>query len=265
MNKILIRFDDICPTMNYTQWQRAVELLDKYGARPLLGIVPDCQDPDLLLEQSHTDFWDYLKKLQARGWALAMHGYQHRFDTEGKGLVNGVRKSEFAGHPYQVQYDKIKKGKAILESHGIFTDIFFAPAHSYDENTLKALAANGFKYLSDGKTSKAVLRYGIICLPCRATGCPKIKGDNRYYTAVFHAHEWTQKGKEKAFGSFCNLLQKHYSQLVDFDTYKRQPQGSKLFQILIEKVYLVLQYKAKPLLLKITNKIIFTGKNVPGK
>ena len=225
MPKILIRFDDICPTMDWTQWSRAVEVLSKYGVKPLLGVVPDCQDPVLHIDPPRTDFWQYLKNLQAQGWALAMHGYQHRYDNVAKGLVSRRGNTEFAGHPYGVQYEKIKKGKEILASHGIETNIFFAPSHSYDENTLKALAANGFKYISDGKTNKAILRHGIICLPCRSFGAPKIKHSNAYYTAVFHVHEWTRPDKAAGFQALVNLCASHTQELVDFATYQQQPLG----------------------------------------
>ena len=256
MNKILIRFDDICPTMNWAQWHRAVEVLNKYGAKPLLGVVPDCQDPILHIDPPRADFWEYLKGLQAQGWALAMHGYQHHYDKVSKGLVTRRGNTEFAGHPYQVQYEKIKKGKAILESHGIFTDVFFAPSHSYDENTLKALAANGFKYISDGKTNKPVLRHGIICLPCRSFGVPKIKHSKAYYTVVFHAHEWIRPDKAAGFSVLVNLCATHTQELVNFNTYKQQPLGKLLYQILMEKWTVCWQNHIKPPLSKLKRKII---------
>lgn len=56
------------------------------------------------------------------------------------GGVNPVNNfSEFAGVPYREQCEQISKGNAILKSHGVNADIFFAPAHTYDKNTLKAL------------------------------------------------------------------------------------------------------------------------------
>ncbi len=256
MNKILIRYDDICPTMDWTQWNRAVEVLSKYGAKPLLGVVPDCQDTILHIDPPRADFWEYLKGLQAQGWALAMHGYQHHYDKVAKGLVTRRGSTEFAGHPYQMQYEKIKKGKGILESHGIFTDVFFAPSHSYDENTLKALSANGFKYISDGKTSKAVLRQGIICLPCRSFGAPKMQKGFHYYTAVFHAHEWTRPDKAAGFDALANLCANHTDELVDFSTYKQQPLGNMQVQGALEKIYLVWEHVIKPPLAKLKRKII---------
>ena len=47
---ILIRFDDICPTMNWEQWAKACALLDAYGKKPLIGVIPDCKDPDLQIK-----------------------------------------------------------------------------------------------------------------------------------------------------------------------------------------------------------------------
>lgn len=246
MNKILIRFDDICPTMDWSQWNRAVEVLNKYSVKPLLGIVPDCQDPVLKIDPPRADFWEYIRGLQAQGYALAMHGYQHRYDNIAKGLVTRRGNTEFAGHPYEVQYEKIKQGKAALESHGIFTDIFFAPSHSYDENTLKALAANGFKYISDGKSNKAILRHGIICLPCRSFGSPRIVGNNHYYTAVFHAHEWTRPDKAAGFESLVNLCANHTQELVDFDKYRQQKLGYLPYQKLTERIYVGWQTTVKP-------------------
>ena len=245
MNKILIRFDDICPTMDWQEWNKAVDVVNEYGIKPLLGIIPDCQDPVLHINKPRFDFWEYIRNLQQQGWTIAMHGYQHIFDTIGKGLVTPVRSSEFAGHSYEVQYKKIKKGKIILESNGIYTDIFFAPAHSYDSNTLKALVANGFKYLSDGKTSKAVLRNGIICLPCRSTGVPKIKGNDKYYTAVFHTHEWKESNKSRCFNTLQYLCKLHSTEIVNFNLYKKQQLGFFYLEVLIEKIYVLLQYKIK--------------------
>ena len=57
-----------------------------------------------------------------------MHGYQHVFDIRAKGIISHKKHSEFAGHPYVVQSERIKKGKDILLSHGICTDVFFCPS-----------------------------------------------------------------------------------------------------------------------------------------
>lgn len=248
--KILLRFDDICPTMNWEQWNKAKSLLDSIGTTALLGVIPDCKDPDLMIDAPREDFWEYIRKLQSDGYAIAMHGYNHVFDIRSKGIVTPVKHSEFAGHPYEVQYEKIRKGKEVLEKHGIFTDVFFAPAHSYDDNTLKALAANGFKYISDGLSRKPYKRNGIICIPAHSGGIPEItKGD--YYTAVIHAHEWVRPEKKKAWYKLENLCKKNHDEIVSFNHYILRETGIPYIQHGIEYLNVFMDYILKPTIKRI--------------
>lgn len=213
--KILVRCDDICPTMDYNRFEQARELFEMLNIKPLLGVVPECMDPELLIDSEHVDFWNDMLQLQKEGYTLAMHGYQHVYDSNIRGKVNLGFKSEFAGHSLEEQIEKIRKGKEILKGHGIETDIFFAPAHSYDDNTLRALAVNGFKYMSDGWSSKPYKKHGIICIPCRTGGIPKIKKDG-YYTVVLHAHEWNMPEKADAFDRFKTICENYKNCFVDF-------------------------------------------------
>ena len=253
--KILLRFDDICPTMDWTQWQRAMDVLEASNARPLLGVIPDCQDPDLLINPQREDFWQYILQLQARGFTVAMHGYRHVYDTNARGIVNRTPHSEFAGHSYKEQFEKIRNGKEILNNHGIETDIFFAPAHSYDLNTLKALAANGFRYVSDGKSAKPFLREGVLCIPCRSSGCPRIRGGG-YYTAVFHAHEWTRPDKAAGYTALQRLCKEHRTELCAFPEYVSRPAGRPQLQLAGERLYLRYEYDVRPVLSRIKHAII---------
>ena len=43
------------------------------------------------------DFWARVRGWQARGWAIGLHGYQHRYVTHDGGLVPLNQRSEFAG------------------------------------------------------------------------------------------------------------------------------------------------------------------------
>ena len=244
---ILIRFDDICPTMDWNQWNRAVKVLERYHVKPLIGVIPDCQDPELQINEPYSDFWQYIKKLQCKGYTVAMHGYLHKYDSAKHGIVNVTPHSEFAGHTYEEQYQKIKRGKAYLECHGIFTDVFFAPAHSYDENTLKALAANGVKYVSDGASSNPFVREGVLCIPCRSGGCPKIEKKG-YYTAVFHAHEWVRPEKADGYIQLEKLCEEYSKDIVSFEEYCKRPEGNAILQKLNEKGYLFYEYTVKPVL-----------------
>lgn len=248
--KILVRFDDICPTMDFANFNEAVNLMDKYDVKPLIGVIPECKDKVLEIESVHLDFWEYVKSLQAKGYVVAMHGVNHVFCSQHRGIVTKRIGSEFAGLPLDVQVEMIRKGKEILNAHGIYTESFFAPAHSYDENTLKALNLNGFKYMSDGKSAKPYMLNGIKCIPCRSHGCPKIPKSG-YITALFHAHEWALPNKEIDAQRFKNLINNYHKDIVTYAEYIAQDCGNSMIQQLDEKLYLIWSIDIKPFLAKV--------------
>lgn len=252
--KILLRFDDICPTMNWEQWERAKQMMDKAGVTALLGIVPDCTDPDLMIDAPRPDFWEYIKELQNQGYTIAMHGYHHQFEIKADGLVTKNKISEFAGLPYEKQLEKIQKGKEILNSHGIVTDVFFAPAHSYDDNTLRALTACGFKYVSDGLSSKPYIRQEIKLLPCRSGGIPVFGNKEGYFTAVVHAHEWEREDRQIEWKRYCDLLTKHFKDIVTFDEFCQWRNSNPHGQRFVECVYYVLKQYVAPAVYKLKNR-----------
>lgn len=211
-------------------------------------MIPDCQDEELLIDAPRPDFWQYIKDLQDKGYTVAMHGYLHKYDSATHGIVNVTPRSEFAGHSYEEQLEKIKQGKAVLEQHGIFTDIFFAPAHSYDENTLKALRVNGFKYVSDGASSRTFVREGVLCysVPCQE-GAHKI-GKKGYYTAVFHAHEWVRPERQTAIFSLKSCVRNIPRTSFHLKNTVSVLRGNAILQKLNEKGYLFYEYTVKPVL-----------------
>ena len=148
--KITIRLDDITPDMDWAKFNRFKALLDKYDIKPLIGVVPDNKDEKLSIDEKRGDFWEYVKELREQGWVIAMHGLNHLYTTKNAGLFPIGGKSEFAGLPLMQQDDMIRQGRKILEENGITTDIFMAPSHSFDKNTLTALKRNGFHVITDG-------------------------------------------------------------------------------------------------------------------
>lgn len=89
--------------------------------------------------QKDNEFWDRVSVWKDKGWSLALHGCYHKYVTEEGGLNPVNKRSEFAGVAYDEQCKKIKHGIQILNEHNIFPDIFFAPSHTFDKNTLLAL------------------------------------------------------------------------------------------------------------------------------
>lgn len=137
---MLLRLDDASEYMNVEKWKRMERLLDEYGIKPIVGVIPNNQDPDMVeVYPKDPDFWDKVLCWQKKGWTIAMHGYTHVFETGVGGLNPVNERSEFAGVPLERQKEKICQGLALLHQHGIDPKIFFAPAHTFDENTLLAL------------------------------------------------------------------------------------------------------------------------------
>ena len=136
----LLRLDDASDYMDLPKWNRMERLLDRYSVRPIFGIIPKNHDEALLSKyEQNPDFWELIQGWIKKGWIPAMHGYEHRYVTKDGGINPVNKRSEFAGLPYEEQAEKIRNGYRILQNHGIEPNIFFAPSHTFDENTLLAL------------------------------------------------------------------------------------------------------------------------------
>ena len=72
----LVRFDDICPTMNWEAWEQVENVLVSEGIRPMLAVVPDNRDENLEFGQENEHFWSKVRDWQKMGWSIAVHGYQ---------------------------------------------------------------------------------------------------------------------------------------------------------------------------------------------
>lgn len=147
----LIRLDDACLTWKRSVWNMLEEVFDRFGIKPLVSVIPECKDKDLCYGMTDDGFWDRIRRYQDKGYAIALHGYQHVFHTDKAGLVPYNRRSEFAGLSFEVQKVKIRNGYAILREHGINPRCWVAPAHSFDRNTLRALKEEtDIRIISDG-------------------------------------------------------------------------------------------------------------------
>lgn len=148
--RYLLRFDDMCPTMDWALWEEVEALLVEAGVKPILAVIPDNQDPALMVTPPSPLFWDRVRSWQARGWTIGLHGYQHTYVNKEPGLLRLNRKSEFAGLSHSEQLDKLRKGLEVFEREGVHADVWVAPAHSFDGVTVSALAAVGIRTISDG-------------------------------------------------------------------------------------------------------------------
>ena len=216
--RIAIRLDDITADMDWTKFLRFKELMDRYGVKPLLGIVPDNRDPKLKIDPPREDFWDYVREREEKdGWTLCMHGCHHIYTTEQGGMLPLNRQSEFAGEEYEEQRDRLRKGQEILHSHGIDTTLFMAPAHSYDLNTLMALRSLGFTGLTDGFGSKPYQYAELTFYPISYRKSDSLKKSRGVTTFVVHCNTLEEKDFAAYEGIFRNQDMMAYSEMLEQD------------------------------------------------
>src|SRR4051812_9506799 len=111
--RYLIRLDDIAAHMEWEKFRRLERVFGEFGIKPLLGVIPDNQDVTLKqFPECAGDFWTEMRTLQAGGWEMAQHGYQHVYVTRNSGLMGVNNLSEFAGLPYAEQLDKLARGQS---------------------------------------------------------------------------------------------------------------------------------------------------------
>ena len=48
MSQYIMRLDDASEYMDVEKWQRMEDLLDKYHIKPIVGVIPNNQDPDMV-------------------------------------------------------------------------------------------------------------------------------------------------------------------------------------------------------------------------
>lgn len=213
----VFRLDDVAPGLDKAKFNRMKDIFDRYQVKPLIGVVPDNQDPKLIIDaadaekESENKFWDWVRYLQNDcGWTVAQHGHTHVYVNKKPGLLRQNRYSEFVGLSLEEQTEKIRKGKSILEQQGIVSDIFMAPAHTYDRNTLRALKANGFRYVTDGFARYPYEYMGIKFIPCLHDVPEKIKG---LATVCLHTNET----KDEVYTKIEEFLRNHRDRVLDFE------------------------------------------------
>ena len=214
MTKYIMRLDDACPKMDFEKWDRMEGLLDKYNIRPVVGVIPNCQDPDM--EKYHPDedgFLERKDRWQKKGWELALHGYTHVFETNEGGINPVHQRSEFAGHSLEVQQEKIKKGMEKFKEWDISPKVFIAPAHTFDENTIKAVKEEaGISIFSDTVAVDSYNKYGVTFVPQQTGRARKLPF--KKVTFCYHPNIMD----EGQFEQLEEFFRVHQGEFIDFPT-----------------------------------------------
>ena len=224
-SKYLIRLDDACPTMDVAKWQRVEDILDRYGVRPMVGVIPNNEDPQTSPDPIDEKFWDKVHKWEAKGWAIALHGYNHVCITEdgSNGLNPMWARSEFAGVPLAQQREKIRKGVAIFKENGINPKYFFAPSHTYDKNTLEALRLESdIRIISDTIASRPYQEGDFVIIPQLGGHCSDMMIPGIW---TFCLHPTAMNDAQ--FNAVEEFLKEHKNEFVAFTDLDLENLGGK--------------------------------------
>ena len=128
--RLLIRMDDISENMNWKYMDKCETLFDKFNLRPLLGVIPENKDPELLKYPKNSNFWKRVESWKKKGWEISMHGYSHLYErqTNKKDFFNYGGGSEFFGLNYEDQLYKIKLGLEKFREKNRSTDVLSFPS-----------------------------------------------------------------------------------------------------------------------------------------
>lgn len=211
--KYLVRLDDACPTMDRSKWGKIEAILDKYNIKPMVGIIPANNDTTLKIDEVDNFFWEKAFRWQQKKWAIALHGYDHVYITK-EGGVNPVHKrSEFAGVSLEIQEEKIEKGVKILKENKIVPQYFFAPSHTFDENTISALRSKSdIRRISDTISFSPYKKDDFVFYPQQFGYFREIIFPG-FWTFCFHPNSM----EDNDFNSIDLFIKKQQKKFISFD------------------------------------------------
>lgn len=161
----LLRVDDLCPTVDADRWRSLAALIAEFAIDPLLAVVSDNRDPDLMRSEADPAFWDQMRAMAARGATIGLHGYRHLRHSRNGGILGLARHTEFAGVAEEMQRQWIASGIEILRAQGLNPAVWVAPRHGFDAATLRALPHCGIRAISDGFARLPHSHAGLLYIP----------------------------------------------------------------------------------------------------
>lgn len=196
MAKYSFRLDDIAPNMNHQNFNKIMKIFDRFGVKVILGVIPDNKDYELLKypKISDNDFWNKIKKYDSDGHEIAIHGFNHVYETKSSGILEINSRSEFAGVSAKRQKQKIAKARAVFKKYNIKPKIFMAPAHSFDETTLEVLKLFEINEITDGFYFRPYIYKGLKFYPQLVAKPRKMMFG--YHTFCLHPNTMTDENIE---------------------------------------------------------------------
>jgi len=238
MIKYFVRLDDACPNMDYAKWNNILGILDRYSIKPLIGIIPNNEDVATMPSKEDPNFWDEARKWQEKKYSIALHGYNHCYCSNSGGINPLFSRSEFAGLSYEDQCQKMANGYRIIKSHGLNPRYFFAPSHTFDYNTLKALIkVTPIRTICDTMAFRPYRKGEITIIPQQIGSFKKIQLPG-YWVFCFHPNVMN-KFQIRAFEEFIKHNRTRFHDFSTIPTDVNRKMG--LTDKLLNKTYLLMR------------------------
>jgi len=208
--KVFFRYDDFSAVSDDTVDRGLVETFGRHSLSCTFAVIPrvtegNYRDPEPreCLELP-AEKQELLRNAVALGIIdVALHGLIHR--SNGLGMPH----SEFRGLDLAAQSNKIRDGKALLESIiGKPIIAFVPPWNTYDDQPLKALHANGIACLSAnrfGPLTRATPRMKFVPITAElgelncAIDCARRSGDPDPVVGILmHPYDFRESGDPRA-------------------------------------------------------------------
>lgn len=231
MGNYIIRLDDAADRMDCKKWDRMEALLDKYDIKPLVGVIPNCKDEMMNIYDRDPNFWNRVHRWGAKGWTIALHGYEHVYCTTDGGINPVNKRSEFAGLSLEQQKYKIKKGLEIFRRNEVEPKVFFAPSHTFDLNTIQALKQeSNIRIISDTIANKPYSQYDMTFVPQQSGKVRKLPF--KVVTFCYHPNMM----EEQEFIYLESFLKKYNKLFTSFPIFK-QTKRKSLLDLALNKLY----------------------------
>ena len=231
----ILRLDDASDYRDIEKWTRIEELLDKYNIKPIVGIIPDNKDKSLIEKyKKDQDFWQKAKKWKNKGWTIALHGCNHEYITNDGGINPVNRRSEFAGVSYEEQCRKIENGIKILEKYEMYPEIFFAPSHTFDLNTIKALREkSNIRIISDTIANDVYYKDDMYFIPQQSGKVRMLPF--KIVTFCYHPNIM----EEKDFNILEDFLNKYSKKFITVKEIKLKKRKLNTIDNMLRKLYFI--------------------------
>lgn len=228
----LIRLDDACEHWNKDNWHKMHDLLFKYNIKPLVAIIPKCEDKALLKYPYDSEYESTIKNWISDGWTPCLHGYNHVFQTSESGINPVNNFSEFAGVSLDLQKEKIRAGYELLKNKDINPEVFVAPAHTFDLNTLEAIKSESKIRIISDTVANDIYKDGDFYFIPQQSGMVR---NLRFKIVTFCYHPNTMS--QNNFIDLEEFIIKHKDNFVSFNDLNFRNRKKSVYDRILSFIY----------------------------